>query len=51
MAMEFMCPVCSSTMTAESDEDMVREAQAHMQQVHNQTISREEAMRMFSSTS
>ena len=39
------CP-CGETVTADTDDELVRMVQAHWKEVHNQEVSREDALAM-----
>ncbi len=45
MAKVVNCP-CGETMTADTDDDLVRLVQDHGKEVHNQEVSREDALAM-----
>ena len=43
MAKVVNCP-CGETISAETDDELVRLVQAHAKEVHNQEVSREDAL-------
>ena len=45
MAKAVNCP-CGQTITGETDEELVRLVQEHGKEVHNQEVSREDALAM-----
>lgn len=45
MAKVVTCP-CGETIRAETDDELVRLVQAHGKEVHNQEVSREDALGM-----
>ncbi len=45
MAKAVNCP-CGETLTAETDDELVRLVQDHGKEVHNQEVSREDALAM-----
>ncbi len=45
MAKTVSCP-CGETLRGENDDELVRQVQAHGKAVHNQEVSREDALAM-----